>query len=304
MPRNNPYYSSCDLKLNEYQYEIEHTSGEQNVWTDMFSTWAGQELTTARTASMKRWSHEQTSKLRPLVDLEWPTISHIAAAQSGKVAPLSHTLDDRGVYVDSFKRPWIPSTAEELLQRIMIVAHCGSQGRRGVNAMIQELEGFFDISNVQVKARAFCASCLLCCHVKGGNIIPRPYGELYRSSDRNEALHMDYLYVGKYDDTSDYILVLKDDYSHFCELIPCKTASALIGRSSLLGTNNPHPPPPTPGKLANRASVGVLYDPTDDVTTPKRGKCESSGSANQKRRWAPRIEFRPRFASSSTMRIK
>ncbi|GMF14680.1 unnamed protein product [Phytophthora lilii] len=84
------------LKLNEYQYEIEHMPREQNVWADMFSRWAGQEQTTARTASMKRWRHEQTSKLRPLVDLEWPTISHIAAAQSGKVAPLSHTLDDRG----------------------------------------------------------------------------------------------------------------------------------------------------------------------------------------------------------------
>ncbi|GMF37353.1 unnamed protein product [Phytophthora fragariaefolia] len=210
------------LKLNEFKYEIEHIPGDENVWADMFS----------RSAD-KTCRDSDDPQPRPLAAIEWPTIEGVIAAQSGKVAPTSHNLDGRGVYVDLYHRPWQPDTAGDLLQRLMVIAHCGSQGHRGVNAMVKELEGYFDISNVHIKARAFCGSCLLCCHVKGGNTIPRPYGELYRSSERNEALHMDYLFIGKYDDSSDYILVLKDDYSHFCELVPCKTADSVTAAGAI-----------------------------------------------------------------------
>ncbi|OWZ20622.1 hypothetical protein PHMEG_0004934 [Phytophthora megakarya] len=48
---------------------------------------------------------------------------------------------------------------------------------------------------------------------------------------------MDYLYIGKYNDTSDYIPVLKDDYSHFCELIPDLNADALTAAKSILHWN-------------------------------------------------------------------
>ncbi|GMF25223.1 unnamed protein product [Phytophthora fragariaefolia] len=225
------------LKLNEFKYEIEHIPGDENVWADMFSRWAGQNPAVTRTTSMKRWESVKQPQLRPLAAIEWPTIEDVIAAQSGMVAPTSHNLDGRGVDVASYHRPWVPDTAGDLLQRLMVIAHCGSQGHRGVNAMVKELEGYFDIRNVHIKARPFCGSCLLCCHVKGGNTIPRPYGELYRSSERNEALHMDYLLVGKYDDSSDYILVLKDDYSHFCELVPCKTADSVTAAGAILQWN-------------------------------------------------------------------
>ncbi|OWY98241.1 hypothetical protein PHMEG_00031036 [Phytophthora megakarya] len=98
--------------------------------------------------------------------------------QNGKVAPTYYTTT-HSMTVVGYHKPWIPDEAEELLQRLMVIAHCGRQGHR---------------------------ACLLCCHIKGGKIVPRPYGELYRSSERNEALHMDYIYIGKYNDTSDYIL--------------------------------------------------------------------------------------------------
>lgn len=186
------------LKLNEFKYEIEHIPGDENVWADMFSRWAGPKPAVARTSSLKRWETEKQLQLRPLDTVEWPAIDDIVKAQSGRVAPTSHNLDERGVYVDSYRRLWIPDAAGDLLQRLMVIALCGSQGHRGFNAMVQELEGYFDINNLHIKARAFCASCLLCCHVKGGNTIPRPYEELYRSSGRNEALHMDYLFIGKY----------------------------------------------------------------------------------------------------------
>lgn len=50
-------------------------------------------------------------------------------------------------------------------------------------------------------------------------------------------MHMDFLYVGSYDDTSDYILVLKDDYSRFCELVVCKQADAATAAHDILEWN-------------------------------------------------------------------
>ncbi|KAE9026859.1 hypothetical protein PR001_g12099, partial [Phytophthora rubi] len=231
------------LKLNEYNYEIEHIAGEDNDRADMFSRWAGEKPAETHTSSMKRWNTTMSHQLRPLVDMEWPSIADIQAAQRGKVAPISHQPDDQDVYVDSCSRPWIPEKADDLLLRLMIVAHCGAQGHRGVNAMVQQLERFFDIPNVHIKSRAFCADCLLCRHVKGGNIVPRPYGELFRSKERNEGLHMDFLYIGNYDNTNDYILVLKDDYSHFCELVACKQADAATAAHAILEWNMRFGPP-------------------------------------------------------------
>ncbi|OWZ19369.1 Retrotransposon protein [Phytophthora megakarya] len=77
----------------------------------------------------------------------------------------------------------------------MVLAHCGRHGDRCINEMINDLEDSFAINNLQLKARAFCTACLLCCHINGGKIVPRSYGELHRSSERYEGLHMDYLYI-------------------------------------------------------------------------------------------------------------
>ncbi|GMF28370.1 unnamed protein product [Phytophthora fragariaefolia] len=40
------------LKLNEFKYEIEHIPGDENVWADMFSRWAGQKPAVAQMTSL------------------------------------------------------------------------------------------------------------------------------------------------------------------------------------------------------------------------------------------------------------
>ncbi|GMF28372.1 unnamed protein product [Phytophthora fragariaefolia] len=97
-------------------------------------------------ASPKRWETEKQPQLSPLATVEWPTIEDAMTAQSGKVAT-SHNLDGRGVYVDSYHRPWVPDTTGDFLQRLVVIAHRGSQDHRGVNATVKELEGYFDINN-------------------------------------------------------------------------------------------------------------------------------------------------------------
>ncbi|KAG6622837.1 uncharacterized protein IUM83_09062 [Phytophthora cinnamomi] len=51
------------LKLNEYNYEIEHIAGEDNVWSDMFSRWAGEKSAETHTSSMKRWNTTMSHQL-------------------------------------------------------------------------------------------------------------------------------------------------------------------------------------------------------------------------------------------------
>ncbi|KAG2783021.1 hypothetical protein PC129_g24224 [Phytophthora cactorum] len=107
-------------------------------------------------------------------------------------------------------------------------------GHRGVKVTINHLKKHFNIEKLEQNARDFCARCLLCCHIKGGGIIPRPWGETYRAKERNEAFHMDYLFIGEHSGRKDYLLVLKDDFSHFCELIRCTSADAAIAAKAIL----------------------------------------------------------------------
>ncbi|OWZ09913.1 hypothetical protein PHMEG_00017317 [Phytophthora megakarya] len=183
---------------------------------------------------MKRWQVDANPghvELRPLrSDYEWPSLADIQAAQTAPKCSRPTDLEEKsdGLWHDNKDRLWIPTDAEVLLFRLMVIAHCG------VQVMVNHLQEHFQIEKLATIAREFCSHCLLCCHVKGSNIIPRSCGEIYRSKERNEALHMDYLLIGDYKDASGYILVLKDDFSHFCELIQCSGANATTAATAIL----------------------------------------------------------------------
>ncbi|OWZ08303.1 Retrotransposon protein, Ty3-gypsy subclass [Phytophthora megakarya] len=108
----------------------------------------------------------------------------------------------------------------------MIISHCGAQGHRGRHVMMSQLASVFSIDRQRVQVDAFMSKCLLYLHVKGGKIIPRPWGETYRSQTRNEALHFDFLYLGESFGNFQYLLALKDDASHFCELVACESPTS------------------------------------------------------------------------------
>ncbi|POM59178.1 hypothetical protein PHPALM_32135 [Phytophthora palmivora] len=104
-------------------------------------------------------------------------------------------------------------------------------GHRGVKVMVNHFSAF---DKLEQKARSFCARCLLCLRVKGDNIIPRPSEETYRCKESNEVLHMDYLSISEYNGATNYILVMKDDFSHFCELIECCSPDAATDAKAVL----------------------------------------------------------------------
>ncbi|GMF43136.1 unnamed protein product [Phytophthora fragariaefolia] len=230
------------LKLTELCYTIEHISGEDNVWVDMVSRWAGA-VPPASDTIIKRWQlvvAPEPQQLRPLgPDSEWPDAQDIVSVQNNSKLPRPSQLtqDSEGGWRDAKNRFWLPPDADVLLFRLMVIAHCGTMDHRGMKEMINHLQEHFFIEKLESKVRDFSARYLLCCYVKGGNIIPRPWGETYRSKERNEALHMDYLFIGEYNDSKPYLLVLKDDFSHFCELIECSNADAATAAKAILDWN-------------------------------------------------------------------
>jgi hypothetical protein len=261
----------CSTKLMEYRYEVEHIDGESNVWADMVSRWTGDHAPVVRLCAMQlrmraRDSHTEhrpkrrrrkknqsvatdteeveegvsrplSRQLRPLDDLdfEWPTLSAVLTVQN------QHAVDrprdakgdaEDGWFIDG--RLWIPSKAESLIQRLLVVAHCGAQAHRGREAMIEGVRLHFDVQRLRAHVESFLSACLMCKHVKGAKILQRPWGPTFRTNERNGALHFDYLSIGDSFEGDQYMLVLKDEATHFVALTPCATPTSTVVVEAML----------------------------------------------------------------------
>lgn len=231
------------MKLMNHHYIIAHIPGSLNVWADMISRWAGP---TCRSTVLKRiHSAEVTSVttsdsavdscLRPLdnPDFCWPSLEELRSIQVQHPRPQQAVQNEQDLLlVDG--RMWVPHQADEFIQRLFIIAHCGAQGHRGLHAMQTHLSRLFWIESLSSIAAKFIQNCRLCLHVKGGKIVPRPWSETIDCATRNEVLHFDYLYMGKSFGPSTYLLVLKDHATHYTELIVADSASSNVVVDALL----------------------------------------------------------------------
>ncbi|KAE8958724.1 hypothetical protein PR002_g30774 [Phytophthora rubi] len=100
--------------------------------------------------------------------------------------------------------------------------------------MLQLLRDEFVVEDLRVRVEQFVSDCLLCKHVKGGKLIQRPWNSTHTATRRNELLHMDFLQMGESYGESQYLLVLKDDLSHYCELVACESDNGLVAASAVL----------------------------------------------------------------------
>lgn len=232
-------------RLVEFDYVIEHIEGPHNVWADLLSRWGQPPVDIAvrrvRTRSSSRPTRPRPPRtahlLRPLDDdgFIWPSFSEIRGVQQqySTSCPRSAQRKREGVWYINHKL-WIPSEASSLTQRLLIIAHCGPQGHRGVQAMHTQLAKLFEWRNMRKDIELFMQNCLVCQRIKGPKIIKRPWSETFRTANRNEALHWDFLYLGESFGDSKYLLVMKDEATHFCELIVCDTPSSEVAVEALL----------------------------------------------------------------------
>ncbi|ETV69573.1 hypothetical protein H257_14705 [Aphanomyces astaci] len=189
-----------------YRYEIMHIDGIHNLDEALGSAdtksgdQAGQNTSGPWLVKVKGGKVPPLAqpKLRPLdKDFVWPCMMDIRHAQDqhDKDKPKRTTVVDGLWQVD--ERLWIPSAANDLIQRIMVVAHYGSAGHRGHAALVATIRRLFYVDRLADRASEFLRGCLLCPHVKGGRVVHRPYASRWHAKERNEGIHFDYLYMGE-----------------------------------------------------------------------------------------------------------
>ncbi|KAE8908713.1 hypothetical protein PF001_g4709 [Phytophthora fragariae] len=230
------------MKLIGYSYDIEHINGTDNHWADMVSRWLcrQEEPAFVRVKAVRtRSSRGSGSSLRPLQDEEfaWPSVDEVLRVQQRHVSKLTATHEQINgiIYVEG--KLWIPKQERDLLARILVVAHCGIQAHRGEQVMIAHLQDKYAIERLQSHVKNFVSKCLLCKHLKGGKLIQRPWSEPRSVPMRNEVLHMDYLSMDDSYGPTKYVLVLKDELMHFCELIPlipCDSPTSSVAAAAML----------------------------------------------------------------------
>ncbi|KAF1317985.1 Dynein heavy chain, partial [Globisporangium splendens] len=96
------------MRLTGYIYTIEHIPGEHNLWADIVSRWG-------------RSSDSQSAPKKLLAkDI------NAAQKQHQRHLKLQHEAVDGTITTND--KPWIPPVDKDLLNRLLIVAHCGAQG--------------------------------------------------------------------------------------------------------------------------------------------------------------------------------
>jgi transposase InsO family protein len=123
---------------------------------------------------------------------------------------------------------YIPNN-KELILRILTIAHCGNAGHRSYLIGYKYLRTHVWWPTMSQDAKDFKNTCLNCIKDHTGAVIPRPLGDQLKASHRGQIVSMDYCYIAPRTSTSThsfvYILVLKDEFSGFVELVPCEHAN-------------------------------------------------------------------------------
>jgi hypothetical protein len=210
--------------ISNYRYVLEHIPGVSNVWADLLSRWQTKDIQLPILASINLRTPTTVD------DFSWPSLPEISSAQSEHGNPPDSLILD-GTLLSKEGRIWVPTHSLQI--RIMIIAHCSLAGHRGIETTIKNIEKRFWWDSMKSDVQNFVSNCLHC-SVNRAQVIPRPFAEQIHASERNEIIHYDYLYINNRNPTFSYILVIKEDYSHFVRLIPARTCDHFAVAEALM----------------------------------------------------------------------
>jgi transposase InsO family protein len=172
----------------------------------------------------------------------WPTIDAVKFGQQksiplggGPGGPNDSPLqpDGEGVLKTADGAVWVPDV-DDLRLRLLVIAHAGAAGHRGVDATYQALSTRFWWPELHADCTAFVQDCLQCVKCRAGTVVPRPPGEQIVATRPVQVLHFDYLFMGPGTGGMTYLLVLKDGFSGTIELVPSGSATADVVAQALL----------------------------------------------------------------------
>lgn len=117
------------------------------------------------------------------------------------------------------------SDADTSLQlRCCVAAHAGAAGHRRKQATEKNLAKVYWASKSD-DVQAFLDNCLLCI-VSCSHKVPVPFSQTLHSTIPGELIHFDFLFLGTSREGYKYALLIKDDASAYCWLVPTKRADA------------------------------------------------------------------------------
>ena len=218
-----------------FHYEIEYIPGLNNRFADLLSRW-GCGYRGIRKAAVCSVMIENTNQLLPNErNITWPDLKEISEIQKKARftdIPVNISTGDWGVLYENSKI-WIPPDASEMKLKLILIAHCGTRGHRGVEATTMILCESFIWKDMKADIQAFIDGCIHCMVSRNGAKIPRPLGSALHATRPNEVLHFDFLFMGPGKDKYKYVLILKDDFSSYVWLFPTEVASAETAAESI-----------------------------------------------------------------------
>jgi phage terminase large subunit-like protein len=120
---------------------------------------------------------------------------------------------------------WIPECAVRLQLRLCVEAHCRSAGHRAHEATLGAIKEYVAWTTMAKDVKVLVQNCLHCVATIPGDKVPRQLGTQLHTTNPNEILHFDFLYLSR-DRKYQYLLLLKDYLSEYLLLVPCRTADA------------------------------------------------------------------------------
>ena len=228
--------SRWSMTLMNFKFTVEHISGENNVVADMLSRW---KIAYPQTVRAANFAPGQCSIIHK-EDFIWPDILEIKNLQS-KITKkeirnsklIRKLFESDYIYMtEKENRIYIPND-ENLKAMLCVIAHTGLSGHRGIQTTMNNLNKFY-WPNMINDVKKFCTNCLHCAVADPRQIIPRPFGQQMHAKTRNEILHYDFIQIGPSYNGFIYLLVIKDDFSGYINLIPCESPTSEVVVNALL----------------------------------------------------------------------
>lgn len=101
-------------------------------------------------------------------------------------------------------------------------------------ATLSTIKAVFEWDTMDADVNAFVQSCLVCVLSANGTRVPRPLRHQRHAERVSELIHFDFLSVGESQMGSQYILIIKDDFSGCVFLRSCAKADAESAAEILL----------------------------------------------------------------------
>ena len=220
------------LYLSRFHYAIEHIAGDENVFADILTRWVrGYRNEKSMVCSILL---QEADQLVPSADsIIWPDISVLKTSQAQHSPPDSVSLDQSHGLYKRGNRIWIPDADLELQLKVMVCSHCGSIGHRGCDATRSIILESFWWSTIDKGVEQLVRGCFHCIVTRTGEVVPRPLGTAIHGDRPNEVLHMDFLFMGAGTGGQKYVLILKDDLSHYIWLWPTADVTAASAAEAL-----------------------------------------------------------------------